>query len=344
MNQQQAGSNRDAPDIGHVVVLGAGAMGSLFGATLARGGLAVTLVDVRADHIDAVNAHGLKIRGLRRRAHGARARDGLHRRAVPRRHRARADQGDGYRRGGRKHTAGVRPGDGRHQLPEWARQRGGHRRHRRPRARARGADRAGRDTYRAGGGAQLRRPADVRGRDGGRLVRARRAHRESVHRRRPADARKRRHPPRHVEEAPRQRRTESHLGDHQPHASRDHVGAGAARGRAGGGRRGCRGRRGGRCRARRRRGALGTAEARRSVGRGDRACQVERLRRHPQPAPDRGRLDQRLDRASRREGTASRRRSIEPWSARSRGWRSTLPRPRLMAGCAATAPPSGSLA
>ena len=63
MNRQQAGANRNAPEIGHVIVLGAGAMGSLFGATLAQGGLAVTLVDVRADHIGAVNAHGLKIRG-----------------------------------------------------------------------------------------------------------------------------------------------------------------------------------------------------------------------------------------------------------------------------------------
>ena len=63
MNQQQAGAQREAPDIGQVVVLGAGAMGSLFGATLAQGGLAVTLVDVRADHIDAVNAHGLRIQG-----------------------------------------------------------------------------------------------------------------------------------------------------------------------------------------------------------------------------------------------------------------------------------------
>ena len=63
MNRQPAGLNRSAPDIGHVVVLGAGAMGSLFGATLAQGGLAVTLVDVRADHIDAINTHGLKIQG-----------------------------------------------------------------------------------------------------------------------------------------------------------------------------------------------------------------------------------------------------------------------------------------
>ena len=55
--------NERTPDIGHIVVLGAGAMGSLFGGTLARGGLAVTLVDVRADHIDAINTHGLKIQG-----------------------------------------------------------------------------------------------------------------------------------------------------------------------------------------------------------------------------------------------------------------------------------------
>ena len=72
MNQQQAGSNRNAPDIGPVVVLGAGAMGSLFGATLAHDGLAVTLVDVRADHIDAVNANGLRrdVRAVRQRQRG----------------------------------------------------------------------------------------------------------------------------------------------------------------------------------------------------------------------------------------------------------------------------------
>ena len=55
--------NEQNPEIGHIIVLGAGAMGSLFGGTLARGGLAVTLVDVRADHVDAVNAHGLRIQG-----------------------------------------------------------------------------------------------------------------------------------------------------------------------------------------------------------------------------------------------------------------------------------------
>ena len=63
MSQAEADIPRTSPEIGHIVVLGAGAMGSLFGATLAQGGLAVTLVDVRADHIDAVNAHGLKIQG-----------------------------------------------------------------------------------------------------------------------------------------------------------------------------------------------------------------------------------------------------------------------------------------
>jgi 2-dehydropantoate 2-reductase len=40
-------------------VLGAGAMGCLFGARLAESGQRVTLVDVRADQVDAINARGL---------------------------------------------------------------------------------------------------------------------------------------------------------------------------------------------------------------------------------------------------------------------------------------------
>ena len=52
-----------APDMGQIIVLGAGAMGSLFGATLAQGGLAVTLVDVSVEHVDAINAYGLRIQG-----------------------------------------------------------------------------------------------------------------------------------------------------------------------------------------------------------------------------------------------------------------------------------------
>jgi 2-dehydropantoate 2-reductase len=46
-----------------IAVLGAGAMGCLFGGTLAEGGLDVILVDVRADHVDAINEHGLIIEG-----------------------------------------------------------------------------------------------------------------------------------------------------------------------------------------------------------------------------------------------------------------------------------------
>lgn len=46
-----------------VVVVGAGAMGSLFGGLLARGGLDVTLVDVWQQHVDAVNRNGLRIVG-----------------------------------------------------------------------------------------------------------------------------------------------------------------------------------------------------------------------------------------------------------------------------------------
>lgn len=46
-----------------VVVIGAGAMGSVFGGLLAEGGLDVTLVDVWRDHVDAINARGLVMCG-----------------------------------------------------------------------------------------------------------------------------------------------------------------------------------------------------------------------------------------------------------------------------------------
>src|SRR5215471_5504982 len=42
-----------------ISVVGAGAMGCLFGARLAEGGHRVTLIDVRADHVDAIRRHGL---------------------------------------------------------------------------------------------------------------------------------------------------------------------------------------------------------------------------------------------------------------------------------------------
>ena len=47
-----------------VVVVGAGAMGSLFGGLLTEGGLDVTLVDVWQAYVDAINANGLKMVGL----------------------------------------------------------------------------------------------------------------------------------------------------------------------------------------------------------------------------------------------------------------------------------------
>jgi 2-dehydropantoate 2-reductase len=46
-----------------VVVVGAGAMGSLFGGLLAQRGLDVTLVDPWREHVDAVNREGLRITG-----------------------------------------------------------------------------------------------------------------------------------------------------------------------------------------------------------------------------------------------------------------------------------------
>lgn len=46
-----------------VVVVGAGAMGSVFGGLLAEGGLDVTLVDVWQAHVDAINREGLQLLG-----------------------------------------------------------------------------------------------------------------------------------------------------------------------------------------------------------------------------------------------------------------------------------------
>ena len=47
----------------HIVVLGAGAMGSLFGGLLTEGGLQVTLLDPWQAHIDAIKQNGLKMVG-----------------------------------------------------------------------------------------------------------------------------------------------------------------------------------------------------------------------------------------------------------------------------------------
>lgn len=46
-----------------IVIVGGGAMGSLFGALLAEGGLDVTLLDVWKEHVDAINREGLKVVG-----------------------------------------------------------------------------------------------------------------------------------------------------------------------------------------------------------------------------------------------------------------------------------------
>jgi 2-dehydropantoate 2-reductase len=45
-----------------VCVLGAGAMGSSIGGLLAAGGSDVCLMDTWAEHVDAINSRGLKLR------------------------------------------------------------------------------------------------------------------------------------------------------------------------------------------------------------------------------------------------------------------------------------------
>ncbi len=47
-----------------VVIMGAGAMGGLFGGLMAEKGLDVTLVDTWAEHVDAINANGLRMVGV----------------------------------------------------------------------------------------------------------------------------------------------------------------------------------------------------------------------------------------------------------------------------------------
>ena len=46
-----------------VAVLGAGAMGCLFGGLLAEKGLEVHLIDVWKEHVDEINSKGLKMMG-----------------------------------------------------------------------------------------------------------------------------------------------------------------------------------------------------------------------------------------------------------------------------------------
>ena len=44
-----------------ILILGAGAMGCLYGAAFHRAGCEVVFVDVSQPHIDAINAHGLEL-------------------------------------------------------------------------------------------------------------------------------------------------------------------------------------------------------------------------------------------------------------------------------------------
>ena len=164
-----------------VVVVGAGAMGGLFGGLLAEGGLDVTLDRYRARaHVDAIASKGLAHRRLWRRPDHSRSR----RRPTPALSRAptscffqcKAFANEAAARKRRQHLfTGQHGGD---LLPERARQRGGARaRCSGAQNRARRPDRAGRPCRGARRGAQFRRPADHHRRDGGRPVGAR--HRRS---------------------------------------------------------------------------------------------------------------------------------------------------------------------
>ena len=47
-----------------IAVLGAGALGSLFGGKLAQGGHEVTLIGTRAEYVERINREGLYMDGL----------------------------------------------------------------------------------------------------------------------------------------------------------------------------------------------------------------------------------------------------------------------------------------
>lgn len=47
-----------------IFIIGAGAMGGLYGGMMAEGGADVTLIDIRADHVAQINAKGLAVSGL----------------------------------------------------------------------------------------------------------------------------------------------------------------------------------------------------------------------------------------------------------------------------------------
>jgi 2-dehydropantoate 2-reductase len=47
-----------------ITIVGAGAMGSLFGGLLAEAGNKVLLLDIWKEHVDAINSKGLWIEGL----------------------------------------------------------------------------------------------------------------------------------------------------------------------------------------------------------------------------------------------------------------------------------------
>jgi 2-dehydropantoate 2-reductase len=61
--QAVKGPTMTSPPWPKVAVLGAGAIGGLFGGLLREGGLDVTLIDRKRDHVSAIREHGLRILG-----------------------------------------------------------------------------------------------------------------------------------------------------------------------------------------------------------------------------------------------------------------------------------------
>ena len=144
-----------------IAVVGAGAMGSIFGTALVRGGDEVTLVDVAQPLVDKINADGVTVvRGDDRSTSRVPAtNDPTSVGVVDARHLLR--QVLPHRRGGRARAAARGAGHGRRLAPERVGERRRARRRLRPRAGGRRRHVQQRHRRRAGHGHPPRRPADV---------------------------------------------------------------------------------------------------------------------------------------------------------------------------------------
>ena len=212
-----------------VVVVGAGAMGGLFGGLLAEGGLDVTLVDTWREHIAAIKPNGLRIVGVGGdRAIPVKATSDAARSdaadVVLFQCKAFANEAAAQERQApvrRRQTVAITFQNGLGNEETLGGVLGAENVLGGLTAQAGLVEAAGR-------GAQFRRPADLHRRDGGRAVGRAPSRSPRPSPAWPADHGQRRHQAREMEEAARQRRARRDLGGDRPALGRDHARARAA--------------------------------------------------------------------------------------------------------------------